>query len=287
MVVLHAAGVAPLWTAWSVDPLAATLIPLAALLYARGLRSLGPHRHFHAGLRPWSFYGGLAVIALALVSPLDALTDDRFWAHMTQHVLLMLVGVPLVLLGAPVLPMMRGVPRGVRRRVAIPTLNAAPVRIALRVASKPLVAFGLLVSVLIAWHVPNAYEAAVSNGWVHTGQHVCFAISAYLFWWNVVEPVPLRPHLAPLVRVPYVFVIMVPNFVLSAFLTYAPAPWYAVYTEGVSMESALADQQAGGLIMWIPGSFIMMFALLGCLAQALRQEERRQREREGTELSAG
>jgi putative membrane protein len=287
VVALHSAGGAPLWAVWSLDPLAFTLIPLAALLYARGLHSLGPYRHFHAGLRPWSFYGGLAVIAVALVSPLDALTDDRFWAHMTQHVLLVLVGVPLVLLGAPVLPMMRGVPRSVRRAVLIPALNARPVRLTLRLASKPLVAWGLMVVVLVGWHVPAAYDLAVRNEWVHTAQHLSFAIGAYLFWWNVVEPVPLRANLAPLVRIPYVFVMMVPNFALSAFLTYAPAPWYPVYTEGVSIESALADQQAGGLIMWIPGSFIMLFALLGVLAQAMRREESNQRERESAGLSAG
>ncbi len=287
MVALHSAGGAPLWAIWSLDPLAFTLIPLAALLYARGLRSLGPHRHFHAGLRPWSFFGGLTVIALALVSPLDALTDDRFWAHMTQHVLLMLVGVPLVLLGAPVLPMMRGVPRGVRRRALIPLFNARPVRLALRIVSRPLVALGLLVIALIGWHLPAAYDAAVTNAWVHTAQHISFATGAYLFWWNVIDPTPLRANLAPLVRVPYVFVAMLPNFILSAFLTYSPAAWYSVYAQGMSADAALADQQAGGLIMWIPGAFIMLFALLGVLAQAMRREESSQREREGAGLSAG
>ena len=121
MTALHlSAQTDSLWLSWSFDPLALTLVPLAALLYARGLSTLGPTPRFHDSWRPWAFYSGLVVVLVALVSPLDHLSDELFLGHMAQHVLLMMVAVPLVLLGAPMIPMLRGVPRPIRRRLVIP-----------------------------------------------------------------------------------------------------------------------------------------------------------------------
>ena len=94
----------PQLLAWSADPAALVLIPLAALLYARGLASLGSRRRFHDGWRPPLFYLGLALALAALAGPLDHLAEELFLAHMSQHVVLVLVAVPLVLLGAPVSP---------------------------------------------------------------------------------------------------------------------------------------------------------------------------------------
>ena len=268
--------------AWGADPAALVLIPLAALLYARGLASLGSRRRFHDGWRPRSFYLGLALAFAALVGPLDHLADELFSAHMSQHVVLVLVAVPLVLLGAPVIPIMRGVPRAVRRHALIPLLKLRPVRAFLRLISHPLVAWPLFVGTFLGWHFPPAFEAAITSDALHLLEHASFAIGAYLFWWNIIDPLPLKANLPYLARVPYIFMTVMPNVALGAFLTYAPSAWYGVYEASAALYgmTGLEDQQLGGVIMWVPGSFIIGTALVIDLAIAVRLEQQDQLARE-------
>lgn len=266
------------WTSWSLDPIALIGIPLAAFLYYRGLQSLGERRRFHGTWRPSSFYAGLFALAVALLSPLDHLSDELFMAHMTQHMLLMMVGVPLVLLGAPIIPVLRGIPRPIRRRIVIPTFQSLPVRFVLRTLSRPLVAWPAFVFSMFAWHLPSLYEAALANEGLHLAEHAVFAIGAYLFWWNVIDPHPLRPNLSYLVRIPYIFITVVPAFVLGAFLTFAGEPWYETYIVSAPLYgfSGIEDQQLGGVIMWIPGSLIIGTALILDLYVAIKQEQNKQ-----------
>ena len=270
-----------LWLAWSADPTVLIGVPLAALLYARGLRSL-ERRRIHGKPRAVAFYLGLAALFVALVSPLDALADELFAAHMAQHMLLMFFAVPAVQIGAPVVPLARGVPRSVRRRVLIPFFKSAPVRAALRNLFRPLIAWPLFIGLLLGWHVPAAYEAALRNEAIHIIEHATFVFGAYLWWWNVIDPAPLRAGLSYLARVPFVFITIVPNFALGAFLTFAPAPWYPHYETTAPLYglTALEDQEIGGVVMWIPGSFIVAVALLLTLSYAVRHEQRMQLARE-------
>ena len=263
-----------LWLAWSADPTALIGIPLAAILYARGLRSL-ERRRIHDGRRTASFYIGLIALFIALVSPLDALSDELFLAHMGQHMLLMFFAVPAIQIGAPVIPLMRGIPRPLRKRVAIPIFKSPFVRCALRNLFRPLIAWPLFIGLLMGWHVPAAYEAALNNEAVHLIEHFTFALGAYLWWWNVIDPAPLRASLSYLARVPFVFITIVPTFVLGAFLTFAPNAFYPHYelTAPAYGITALEDQEIGGVIMWIPGSFVVAAALLLSLYYAVRYEQ--------------
>ena len=279
MIALHTTiELGPFWTAWSLDLTALVGIPIAALLYARGLRSLGSRRRYHATWRPWSFYAGLAVIAAALLSPLDHFSEELFSIHMTQHVLLMMVGAPLVLLGAPMIPILRGIPRRTRRSVVIPVAKSLPVRAVLRTLTRPLVAWPAYVGVLLLWHVPPFFEAALENEAVHLFEHLTFASAAYLFWWNIVDPLPLRPNLSYLARVPYIFVTVVPSFLLGAFLTFSDAAWFDPYelTAPLHGFTTIEDQQLGGVIMWLSGSFIIGATLMIDLYLAVRYEQRQQ-----------
>lgn len=270
-----------LWLAWSADPTALIGIPLAAILYARGLRSL-ERRRIHDKRRTASFYIGLIALFVALVSPLDALSDELFLAHMGQHMLLMFVAVPAMQIGAPVIPLMRGIPRPIRRRVAIPIFKSPLVRSALRNLFRPLIAWPLFIGIIIGWHFPVAYEAALRNEAIHLIEHLTFALGAYLWWWNVIDPFPLRASLSYLARVPFVFITIVPTFVLGAFLTFAPNPFYPHYeaTAPAYGLTALEDQQIGGVTMWIPGSFVVAAALLLSLYYAVRYEQQQQLARE-------
>jgi putative membrane protein len=224
-------------------------------------------------------------VAIALLSPLDHLSDELFYAHMTQHMLIMMVGAPLVLLGAPMIPMLRGVPRGMRRRLVIPIAKSLPVRTFLRTITSPLVAWPLYTFLIIGWHFPVFFEAALENEALHTVEHLLFALGAYVFWWNIIDPHPLKPNLSYLVRVPYIFISVVPAFLLGAFLTFAGSAWYAQYEISAPLYgiSALEDQQLGGVIMWIPGSFIIGSALIIDLFLAARTEQDAQAAREAAE----
>ena len=267
-----------LWTSWSFDPVALIAIPLAAFLYYRGLTSLGSRRRFHSTWRPWAFYVGLVMLALAVLSPLDHLSGELFYAHMTQHMLILMVGVPLILLGAPFLPVLRGIPRPIRRGVIIPLFRSIPVRTVLRVLSRPLVAWPVYVLFIWGWHLPVLFEAALENEVLHVVEHFTFAFTAYLFWWNIIDPHPLRPNLSYLARVPYIFLTVVPAFALGAFLTFSSRAWFSPYelTAPLYNMTALEDQQVGGTIMWIPGSFIIGTALIIDLFLAARGEQQLQ-----------
>jgi putative membrane protein len=286
VIALHVdVGSGTLWGAWSIDSFAVIGIPLVALLYARGLHSLGSRKRFHSTWRPWAFYAGLLASAVALLSPLDHLSDELFYAHMTQHFLLMMVAAPLMLLGAPIIPMLRGVPRPVRRNFIIPVAKSPPVRTLLRLLTQPLVTWPLFVGMLFFWHVPAFFEAALGNEAVHAAEHLSFGVAGFLFWWNVVDPHPLRPNLSYLARIPYIFITVVPSFILGAFLTFSDGAWFAPYEATAPLHglTALEDQQIGGIVMWIPGSFIIGTALMIDLYLTARREQETQlaHERQG------
>ena len=187
----------------------------------------------------------------------------------------MLVAAPAVLLSAPMIPLLRGVPRPLRRSLVGPIARALPVRLALRTLTAPPVAWVVFVLVFTGWHFPFAFEAALRNEGVHLLEHLLFASAAYLYWWNVIDPIPLRPNLSYLVRIPYIFITIAPAFVLGAFLTFATSAWYEPYqaTTAAHGLTALDDQQIGGVVMWIPGSFIFATALLIDLLYVVRTEQ--------------
>ena len=268
------------WASWTADPIALAGVTTAGLLYYLGMRrSTGSRRRLHPWWRPLLFYTGLATVLLALTSPLDAQADELFFMHMVQHLLLLVVAPPLVLLSAPMIPMLRGTPRSIRRGLVAPLARSFPVRRGLRLVTLPLVAWSIYVVTLLGWHVSAPYDWAVENEAVHTLEHLTFAAAAFLFWWNVIDPIPLRPNLPYMARLPYIFVTTVPNFTLGAFLAFSDAAWYTFYKErplrwGLS---PLEDQQLGGVIMWVPGSLVLLAALGVVFALTLVREEQRQR----------
>jgi putative membrane protein len=283
MVSLHIGSTGQLWLAWDLEPSIFIGLALAAWLYARGLHlSTGSRRRLHPWWRPTLFYLGLAVTFIALVSPLDHMANELFSMHMIQHLLLMVVAPPLILLGAPIIPLLRGVPRPVRRLVVGPLIRQPVIRGGLRFLSMPLVAWPLYIATLLAWHIPAAYDLALRDENVHTLEHLNFLVAATLFWWNVIDPIPLRSHLSYLVRVPFVFITTVPNFILGAFLTFSQEAWYAHYRarELPFGMSARDDQQLGGVLMWVPGSLILLGTLLIVLVYVVVAEEQRQFQRE-------
>ncbi len=264
------AQAAPGALGWSWDPL--VLVPLlaSAVLYARGsLRLRRASRNGGPGWREAAFAAGWISLAAALVSPLDAMGEQLFAAHMVQHEVVMLVAAPLLVLGAPLARMVWALPPQ-RRAAAGRWLGAGWGGGLRRGLGRPAVAFCLYGLTVWLWHLPGPYQAAVRETPVHLAQHLSFLATAVLFWWSVLD----RRHgvEGSLAGALYVFATAAHNGVLGAFLTFTGTAWYPVYAETAPSWglSAVADQQLGGLIMWVPSGVVYLLACLALTLGALR-----------------
>jgi cytochrome c oxidase assembly factor CtaG len=220
---------------------------------------------------------GLLAVAAALVSPLDAAADHLLSAHMAQHLLLVVVAAPLLIVGSPVLAMSRVVPDG-WRRVTRRWGRWGSVGVARRTLTNPVASLFLVTAVLWAWHVPSLYEAAVENPFLHLVEHAAFLGTALLFWWVALQPSGPR-RLSRGADVLYVLAGALQSGALGALLAFASSPIYPlyVYRTAVWGASPVTDQQLAGLLMWVP-SFVVYLMAAGALFVAwLRASEREAR----------
>ncbi len=248
-------------SSWSFDPKIALGMVVLLILYLRGLLVL--HQTSPARFPVWrslAFAGGLAAVWLAIASPLDAFSGLLLSAHMVQHLLLMSVAPPLILLGAPLLPLLRGLPRKFARDGVGPFLTWPALRRAGNTLTHPLNCGMVMAVTLCAWHVPAAFDLALrSPGW-HKVEHACFFAASLLFWWPVVRPFPSRPQW-PLWSVPlYLLGADLLNTALSAILTFSDRVLYRPYLEAPRLfgTTALGDQSCAGVLMWVPGSMVYL-----------------------------
>ena len=248
--------IAPALLAWPLaavahrDPTAAgvDLGNAAALLASAAAGALYLHAFvFTRGLRPRhaaAFFAGWLTLLLALLPPLDGAAAGSFALHMVQHELLMLVAPPLLILGRPFAALGTALPAPLLK------LAALPLRIPVALA------FGLHLLALWAWHVPRLFDAGLHSHAVHALQHASFFWSALLFWWAVLRRV--RSGSAVL----WLLALLIACGALAALLTFAPAPLY----DGAT----LAQQQLGGLIMWVPAGYAVLLAALLAFARLLQ-----------------
>ena len=201
-------------------------------------------------MSPWrkaSFLGAVALIFFSLNGPLHTLSDEYlFSAHMVQHMLLMLVMPPFLIMGLP--------PWLIRKAMEKPGVARAA-----RFLTHPVVAFLAYNVTFIGWHIPQMYNWALVSHDLHIFQHLMFMSVAVMMWWPVVNPVPELERIptGPLLMM-YVFAFGIPSTLVSAFITLSDSvfyPWYEVAPRVTSL-SPLEDQRLGGLIMWIPGMLI-------------------------------
>jgi cytochrome c oxidase assembly factor CtaG len=244
---------------WPVDwPLAA--ITATAMLYARGGRLSVTSSDARKRWRGAAFYAGLVTLALAVGSPIDAYADQLFWVHMVQHVLLMMVAPPLLLIGRPWPRLARPLPVGVRRPLARGVLagpTLAPVRAGFRWLAAPLPAFTLFNGTLLVWHLPVLYDLTLRDGLVHYLEHALFFGTALVFWVHLLPAASSRPQLTDGARAAYGTAALVVSWILAIVLGLASAPLYGTYAslaERPGGLSALGDQQLAAGVMWVPGS---------------------------------
>jgi cytochrome c oxidase assembly factor CtaG len=263
---------------WPVGWLLYALVA-TALLYALGGRRSIKTNH----VRSAAFYGGLASLALAVASPIDAYSDRLFWVHMTQHVLLTMVAPPLLLLGRPwprlLKPFSPSVRRPVARAVLVgPTLG--PFRAVARRLAAPVPALVAFSVVLLGWHAPALYDLTLRNTFVHDTEHTLFIATSLLLWVHLVPGATARPRLSDGQRVAYGTAGLLVGWVLAVVLGFASAPVYHAYAALASRPgglSALADQQLAAGIMWVPASIPLTVAIFVALYRWLDPSGTRRR----------
>jgi putative membrane protein len=238
---------------WTI-PIPLTFVTtLTALLYLRGWRHLqSAAANAIPAWRAACFLGGVLLIWLAIGSPLALLDEQSLTVHMVQHLLLMTIAPPLILTGAPVMPILHGLPEQFVQSVLGPFLRWPPVQFIGRVLSKPAVCWLAAAAALVGWHVPAAFNLALqSEGW-HIAEHSSFLVAGFLFWWPVIQPwpsVPVWPRWSILL---YLFSATLPCDILSAYLTFCDRVVYPSYLGAprVFGFTALEDQQCAGALMW-------------------------------------
>ena len=233
--------------------------------------------------RTAAFLSGLFALLLALVSGIDLIATELFSVHMVQHMLLTVAAAPLLMLGAPIRPMLRGLPRIARATVVRPLARSRPIREALHFLRHPLIAGALYVGGLYAWHLPALYDAALANQGIHVAEHAWFFASALLFWSVVIDPAPFRGTLGYAARLPYLLVVgAAQNTVLGGLLSFSTRLLYGAYArtpERFGLDP-VTDQRIGGAVMWVIGDFVFLAAASISFFLWLAEEEEMQRRRE-------
>jgi putative membrane protein len=205
-----------------------------------------------------AFLGGIFSLWIAVGSPLEAFDDVSFSVHMVQHLLLMAVAPPLILLGAPTLPLLRGLPPFLIRGAAGKFFRWPPAQWLGRFLTDPAVCWIAATTALIAWHIPAAFELALRSDSWHKIEHACFFATSLMFWWPVVQPFPSVAKW-PRWSIPlYLFLATLPGGALAAFLTFCDRVLYPSYGNAplIFIISPLEDQEFAGALMWIFGTFV-------------------------------
>jgi len=210
-----------------------------------------------------SFAAALAVLGLALNGPLHNLSDSYlFSAHMAQHLLLTLVFPPLLLYGTPA-------------AVVRPLLRPPWVLRLAHWATRPLVAGALFSVPITLWHFPQFYHAALEYHPLHIVQHLVFIATAVIMWWPILSPVPELPRASYLTQLLYLFVLGLPMSLAGALITLADGVLYPFYSAAPRVWGLMpmADQQLGGLLMWVVGTiYLWMTATVVWFRWSAREE---------------
>ena len=259
---------------WNFEPLVAGGLLVSALAWLWIVRRVG---RLHPGHgvpigRSAAFFGGLFAIAVALMSGIERYDTTLFSLHMVQHLLLMLVAAPLLVLAAPVTQLLRASSAEVRQRRLIPVLHSGVVA----ALGHPVVTWLTFSLVLWLSHFSPFFNDALEDRGVHDAEHAIYLVASLLFWWPAIAMDPARRRMPHAVRVLYVLLQLPVNSFVGMAITFADSPLYPHYATlnapyGIS---ALADQQIAGGTMWLAGDIVFIGAILLIVGAWMRHEER-------------
>ncbi len=266
---------------WSPNALAVCAV-LLAVWHELGLRDLlrRTRRDRVRGrrLRSLWFYGGVAVLSLAVASPLEYWGYDYFYIHTVQHLLLMFAAPTLIVAGAPWQPLLVAVPLRLRRPALRALLHgdwARPLRAARRLLVRPLVVVAAFNLVMVGWHVPGAFDLAERNRFVHVWlMNASMLLTGVLFWLLIAGSPPLRMRVAPAAQAIALLSTNTVMWLLAMTMTlFTRYSWYSVYNHvhGVTL-SPFGDQQLGAGILWVCGDLWAVPALIVAVRRLISEE---------------
>jgi putative membrane protein len=266
---------------WSFDPfliLAIMLVGWHEVGLARLARRSRPERTRQRRLRSLWFYAGLAVLLIAVESPVDYWADDYFFVHMVQHLLLMFAAPTLIVAGAPWQPLLDGLPGRAGRSATAGVLRGGwsrPLRAVGGFLLRPWVAVAAFNVVMLAWHVPALFDLSQNNQAVHIWlMHASFFAVGVLFWLQFIPSPPLRMRMPPVSQAAALVATNVVMWILAMSMSFlSQVSWYPVYDHlrGVTLPP-FADQQIGAGILWVCGDFWAIPCLIVVVRRIISQD---------------
>ena len=251
------------------DPAAVLLVLGAAVLYRRAVRTLRDRGFEVPRAQRAAWAGGLALVALGLIGPIDAWSEELLSAHMAQHLLIADLAAPLLLAGlrTPVLQFF------LPRPVLVPLARRRGLRRAFAVLRRPLVAVPLWVVILYGWHLEVAFEAALTSPVLHALQHESFVVGSVLVWWAALEPTRRRLR-GELWKIGHILGARLAGMFLGMALIALRSPLYAPLYDGGFGLSARHDQQLAGALMLGLDTLVMLGALGFFFVRAAQDHDR-------------
>ncbi len=266
-----------LFTTWDIPWIVTAALAMTAAIYARGWLQIRRTRpEIFPVWRLMAFLGGVLSIFVAVASPLDTFSESLLFMHMGQHFVLMSIAPPLIVLGAPVVPMLRGLPRPVIRWLR-PLFATQAIHRVGGFLTEPKVAWIAMNAAYVGWHIPKAYEFALASENWHNFEHACFFFTSVMFWWPVIAPWPHRQRASRWLLLPYLLGADLVNTGLSAFLCFSGRLLYASYGAIPRLFglTALNDQIAAGAFMWVGGSTVFLVPAMMITVQMLSPRKER------------
>jgi putative membrane protein len=234
----------------------------AAVLYLHAC--LGIRRQAHGTIKGWragSFLFGLLFIWIAIASPLAALDHDMLTAHMVQHLLLMTLAPPSILLGMSRNPLAHGLSERFSQAIGLPLRSKLMQRLA-SVVTHPALCWFAAAGTLVVWHIPSVFMIGLRSQMWHSFEQLCFLASGLLFWWPVLRPSASTSKWPESSILLYLFLATLPCDILSGFLVFCDRVVYPVFLSSPRSFglSALEDQQCAGALMWTCVTVVYLIA---------------------------
>jgi putative membrane protein len=263
--------------AWAFPRWVCLTLEITALVYWRGWWLI---RKTRPALFPvWRlicFLAAIVSLIVAVASPLDTFSDQLLFLHMAQHYILMSLAPPLIVLAAPIVPILRGLPRWFVRPVLGPLIRTVWLRRFFKLLVAPRVAWILMNGAYVGWHIPAAYEFALASWQWHIVEHACFFFTSVIFWWPVIQPWPSRFSGSRWILLPYLLGADIINTAISALLCFSGRVLYPTYANQsrILAISPLSDQAAAGALMWVLGSIVFLIPAMYITLKLLSPQRR-------------
>lgn len=249
-----------LFSAWNLRPEVLAVLGTMSLLYVVGwlrIRRRNPNSKLATKLRLTSYLSGILLVATMLLSPVDALSGQLFFMHMTQHMVIITFAAPLLWLGNPFPIALWALPKAANRFISLLISNKSPLRPLLVAVTSPGVSWFIFLAVYLGWHDPTLYNAALYHDGIHDLQHITFFLAALLYWWPIFDGAPVfHKRMSSLARLAYLIGVVPPTMAAGIVIATSPQLIYTYYASVPNIWGVdkLFDQAMAGAIMWIPGN---------------------------------